>query len=61
MDHPARAAWAFVEQLDLSLVLDAVKARAGAGAAVREPCGLSVDLRRGVDELSHCRIFGLTM
>jgi len=29
LDHPARAAWAFVEQLDLSLVLDAVKARAG--------------------------------
>ena len=29
MDHPARAVWAFVEQLDLSLVLDAIKARAG--------------------------------
>jgi hypothetical protein len=28
LDHPARAVWAFVEQLDLSLVLGAIKARA---------------------------------
>jgi transposase len=28
-DHPARAVWAFVEQLDLSPLLDAIKAREG--------------------------------
>jgi transposase len=28
-DHPARAVWAFVEQLDLSALLDAIKAREG--------------------------------
>ncbi len=28
-DHPARAVWAFVEQLDLSELLDAIKAREG--------------------------------
>ena len=27
VDHPARAVWAFVEQLDLSALLDAIKAR----------------------------------
>jgi len=29
VDHPARAVWAFVEQLDLSALLDAIKAREG--------------------------------
>jgi transposase len=29
LDHPARAVWAFVEQLDLSPLLDAIKAREG--------------------------------
>jgi transposase len=29
LDHPARAVWAFVEQLDLSALLDAIKAREG--------------------------------
>jgi transposase len=29
LDHPARAVWAFVEQLDLSAVLAAIKAREG--------------------------------
>jgi transposase len=29
LDHPARAVWAFVAQLDLSPVLDAIKAREG--------------------------------
>jgi len=30
LDHPARAVWAYVEQLDLSPLLDAIKAREGA-------------------------------
>jgi transposase len=30
VDHPARAVWAFVEQLDLSALRDAIKAREGA-------------------------------
>jgi len=30
LDHPARAVWAFVEQLDLSPLLDAIRAREGA-------------------------------
>jgi transposase len=29
LDHPARAVWVFVEQLDLSPLLDAIKARKG--------------------------------
>jgi transposase len=29
LDHPARAVWAFVEQLDLSPLLDTIKAREG--------------------------------
>lgn len=29
LDHPARAVWGFVEQLDLSPLLDAIKAREG--------------------------------
>src|SRR5205823_11829384 len=29
LDHPARAVWAFVEQLDLSPLLEAIKAREG--------------------------------
>src|SRR5260370_28126543 len=28
-DHPARAVWAFVEHLDLSVLYDAIKARVG--------------------------------
>jgi transposase len=30
LDHPARAVWAYVEQLDLSPLLDAIRAREGA-------------------------------
>ena len=36
MAYPARAVWAFVEQLDLSLVLDAIKARGG-GRVIPRP------------------------
>jgi hypothetical protein len=39
LDHPARAVWAFVERLDLSPVLDAIKARGRPGSSPGQPTG----------------------